>query len=126
MRVTTTIGTFTRKMDPYQKCSSRAPPVIGPKATAIPEVAPQMPSAFCRSLWSVNTVVRMASVAGKMKAAATPISARAAIRVPVAWLAAAAAEKIPKKTSPTCITPLRPSRSPIPPPARSSPEKARL
>ncbi len=34
--VTMTIGTFTRKIDPYQKCSSSAPPVIGPKATAMP------------------------------------------------------------------------------------------
>ena len=47
--VTTTMGTLTRKIDPYQKCSSSAPPVMGPKATAMPEVAPQMPSAFCRS-----------------------------------------------------------------------------
>ncbi len=45
-RVTTTIGTFTRKIDPYQKCWSNAPPVTGPNATAMPDVAPQMPSAF--------------------------------------------------------------------------------
>ncbi len=83
MSVTTTMGTLTRKIDPYQKCSSSAPPVMGPKATAIPDVAPQMPRAFCRSAWSVNTLVRMARVAGKMKAAATPMRARLAIRVPV-------------------------------------------
>ena len=39
---------------------------------------------------------------------------------------AAAAEKRPKKTNPTCMVPLRPRRSPMPPPARSSPAKARL
>ncbi len=49
IRVITTIGMFTRKIDPYQKCSSSPPPTIGPKATAMPEVAPQMPSAFWRS-----------------------------------------------------------------------------
>ena len=83
MSVTMTIGTLTRKIDPYQKCSSSAPPVIGPKATAMPDVAPQMPRAFCRSDGSGKTLVRMARLAGKMKAAATPMSARLVMRVPV-------------------------------------------
>ena len=125
-RVTMTIGTLTRKMDPYQKCSSSAPPTIGPKATAIPDVAPQMPRAFCRSDGSGKTLVRMARLAGKMKAAATPMSARVEINVPVVCDQAAAAEKRPKKTNPTCMVPLRPRRSPMPPPARSSPANARL
>ena len=77
------MGTFTRKMEPYQKCSSRAPPTTGPKATAIPDVAPQIPNAFCRSAWSGKMLVRMARLAGKTKAAATPMRARAVIRVPV-------------------------------------------
>ena len=81
--MTITIGTLTRKIDPYQKCSSSAPPTIGPNATAMPDVAPQIPSAFCRSDGSGKTLVRMARLAGKMKAAATPISARAAISEPV-------------------------------------------
>ena len=126
MSVTTTIGTLTRKIDPYQKCSSSAPPTIGPKATAIPDVAPQIPSAFCRSDGSGKTLVRMARLAGKMKAAATPMSARVVISAPVVCDQAAAAEKRPKKTSPTCMVPLRPRRSPMPPPARSRPAKARL
>ncbi len=75
-RVTATMGRFTRKIEPYQKCSSSAPPTIGPNATAMPDVAPQMPSAFCRSEWSGKTLVRMARLAGKMKAAATPMRAR--------------------------------------------------
>ena len=70
--------------------------------------------------------MRMASVAGNTKAADTSIRARLAIRVPVEWLAAAAAEKTPKATRPAIMTPLRPRRSPMPPPARSSPAKARL
>ena len=49
----------------------------------MPDVAPQIPSAFCRSDGSGKTLVRMARLAGKMKAAATPISARVAISVPV-------------------------------------------
>ena len=71
-------------------------------------------------------LVKMARLAGKMKAAATPMSARAEISVPVECDKAAAAENSPKKTRPTCMVPLRPSRSPMPPPARSSPAKARL
>ena len=126
MRVTMTIGTLTRKIDPYQKCSRSAPPVIGPNATAMPDVAPQMPRAFCRSDGSGKTLVRMARLAGKMKAAATPMSARAVMSPPVECDQAAAAEKRPKNTRPTCIVPLRPRRSPIPPPARSSPANARL
>ena len=69
--VTITIGTFTKKIDPYQKCSSSAPPTIGPNATAMPDVAPQIPSAFCRSDGSGKTLVRIARLAGKMKAAAS-------------------------------------------------------
>ena len=126
MSVTTTIGTFTRKIEPYQKCSSSAPPTIGPKATAMPDVAPQIPSAFCRSDGSGKTLVRMARLAGKMKAAATPMSARVVISPPVVCDQAAAAENRPKKTRPACMVPLRPRRSPMPPPARSRPAKARL
>ena len=120
------MGTLTRKMDPYQKCSSNAPPTTGPKATAIPDVAPQMPSAFCRSDGSGKMLVKMARLAGKMNAAATPMSARAVMSDPVECDTAAAAENRPKKTRPTCIVPLRPKRSPMPPPASSSPAKARL
>ena len=126
MSVTTTIGTLTRKIEPYQKCSSSAPPTIGPKATAMPDVAPQIPSAFCRSDGSGKTLVRMARLAGKMKAAATPMSARVEMSAPVECDQAAAAEKRPKNTRPTCMVPLRPRRSPIPPPASSRPAKARL
>ena len=89
-------------------------------------MAPQIPRAFWRSAWSGKTLVKIARLAGKMNAAAIPMSARAAMSVPVECDAAARAEKSPKKTSPTCIVPLRPRRSPIPPPARSSPAKARL
>src|ERR1700685_1986127 len=92
MNVTTTIGTLTRKIDPYQKCSSSAPPTTGPKATAIPDVAPQIPTAFCRSDGSGKTLVKMARLAGKMKAAATPMSALVAMSVPVESEKAAAAE----------------------------------
>ena len=91
--VTSTIGTLTRKIEPNQKCSRSAPPTMGPKATAMPEVAPQMPSAFWRSDGSVKMSVRMASEAGKTNAAATPISARAEISSPVLWLTAARTEK---------------------------------
>ncbi len=74
----------------------------------------------------MNTLVKMARLAGKMNAAATPMRARVPINVAVEWDAAAATEKSPKNTRPTCMVALRPSRSPIPPPARRSPAKAKL
>ena len=73
------IGTLMKNTDPHQKFSSSQPPVIGPAATAMPLTALQMPIALARSPGSVNTLVRIASVAGKISAAPMPISARPTI-----------------------------------------------
>ena len=73
------IGTLISSTDPHQKCSRRNPPAIGPRATAAPVTADQMPIAWARSLASVNTFDRIASVVGKIRAAPMPIRARAAI-----------------------------------------------
>ena len=54
--------------------------MIGPAATPIPLTALQMPIALARSRGSGKTFVMIASVAGKIAAAPTPISARARIR----------------------------------------------
>ena len=76
---TTVSGTFTMKIDPHQKWSSRKPPSTGPSATPRPAVAAQMPMAVARSRVSVKTLIRSDSVAGMMKAAPAPMIARAAI-----------------------------------------------
>ena len=46
---TITIGTLIRKTEPHQKCSSSAPPTIGPIATARPTAPAQTPIAWPRS-----------------------------------------------------------------------------
>ena len=51
-----TIGMFTKKIEPQQKCSSSQPPVTGPRATARPDTPDQMPMALARSVGSVNTL----------------------------------------------------------------------
>ena len=76
---TITMGTLMKNTDPHQKCSSNQPPAIGPAATAMPLVALQTPIALARSLGSRNTLVRIASVAGKISAAPTPMRPRATI-----------------------------------------------
>jgi len=64
MSVTTTIGTLTRKIEPYQKCSSSAPP-RWTEGHGDARRGPQIPSAFCRSDGSGKTLVRMARLAGR-------------------------------------------------------------
>ncbi|CAB4786031.1 unannotated protein [freshwater metagenome] len=66
-------------------------------------------------------MVRMESVAGKMNAAARPISARIEINCVLLCDQAAIALKMAKKTSPPCMTFLRPRRSESPPPASKNP-----
>lgn len=65
-----------RKTEPHQKWSSNQPPVTGPMATAMPEVPAQMAMARARSRWSVNTLVRIESVAGMISAPPMPMTAR--------------------------------------------------
>ena len=77
---TTQSGTLTRKIEPHEKLSSRNPPATGPRATPSPAVAAQMPTAVARSRSSGNTLMSSDSVAGMMKAAPAPITARQAIR----------------------------------------------
>ena len=61
----TTTGTLTRRTPSDQeKCRSSAPPDTGPIATARPDTADQMPIAVARSRGLVNTLLRIASVAG--------------------------------------------------------------
>jgi hypothetical protein len=64
---------------PHQNCSSSAPPVIGPKATARPVLAPHRPIALARAARSRKTWVRIDRVVGKTAAAPIPVKARAAM-----------------------------------------------
>ena len=75
MSATITIGTLTMNTDPHQKWSSRKPPATGPSATAMPATPDQIPIASARSRASVNTLVRIDSVAGMISAAPIPMTA---------------------------------------------------
>ncbi len=101
-------GRLTKKIEPHQNRWSRAPPVSGPRATARPTTPVQTPMAVARSLSSLKVLVRMASVAGKMKAAARPMSARAAMSMSVEPDRPANNEKPANADSPSCRAPFRP------------------
>ena len=79
-----------------------------------------MPIAFARSSRG-KTSVRMESVAGITSAAPTPCSARNTIRVFALSDSAAPAEASPNVTIPIIIQRRRPKRSPMVPPASTSP-----
>ncbi|CAM5248860.1 hypothetical protein SMICM304S_04582 [Streptomyces microflavus] len=80
-RASTTTGTFTRKIEPHQKCSRSSPPVIGPIAMPRPTPPAQMPMALGCSSRS-KTFIRTARVAGITKAAPKPIRARQVMSSP--------------------------------------------
>ena len=64
-----------RRPSPTRSARAASRRRSGRPATAMPLTALQMPIAFARSIGSVNVLVRIASVAGKMSAAPTPMRA---------------------------------------------------
>ncbi len=99
-RPTITIGTFTMKIEPHQKCSSRTPPVIGPSPMPSADTPAHTPIALPRSLGSVKTLVMIDSVDGMMNAPPMPMSARVAISALADGANAESAEPTPKMTRP--------------------------
>ena len=93
---------------PHQKCSSSQPPLIGPRATPSPVIAPHSPMARARSPRSVNRLEMIDRVAGKISAAPTPITARTAISAPGLSTSPPTAVAHPNTASPTSRAPLRP------------------
>jgi len=96
-----TIGTFTMKIEPHQKCSSRKPPVIGPRPIPSADTPAHTPIAFPRSAGLVKTFVMIDSVDGMMNAPPTPMSARVAISAFADGAKADSNEPMPKIASPT-------------------------
>ena len=95
-----TIGTLTMKIEPHQKCSSRKPPVIGPRPMPSADTPAHTPIALPRSAGFVKTLVMIESVAGMMNAPPTPISARVAINALADGASAESSEPVPKIASP--------------------------
>ena len=94
-----TTGTFTRKTEPHQKCSSSHPPTIGPIAMPRPDTPAQIPIARPRSS-AGKTFVRIDNVEGMISAPPIPMSARVAISVFADPANADSIEPIPKTTRP--------------------------
>ncbi len=109
-----------------EKCWSSQPPTIGPRAIAMPAVAPHSPIARARSALCVNTFEISESVAGKTMAAPSPITQRAAISSPGVLISPPARLAAPNRPSPLRSMPLRPSRSERLPAASRKEAKTRL
>ena len=75
-------GPWRQTRCPTRSARAASRRVIGPKATPSPVMAPHSPMARARSPRSVNTLEMIDSVAGKISAAPTPITARTAISAP--------------------------------------------
>ena len=100
-------GTFTRKTDPHQKCSSSRPDPAGPRAAAPADTPAQVAIALPRSSVG-NTLLMIDRVEGITKAAATPMTDRAAMTMPAESATTATAAPTRNSASPTCSAPLRP------------------
>ena len=119
-------GPMAKKMLAQLKCSSSQPPTIGPSAMATPALAPHRPMARARSARPVKTLVISESVAGKIMAAPSPITALA----PMSWAGLVVKPPmtlaVPKTASPASSIPLRPARSDSAPEVSSKAAKTRL
>jgi hypothetical protein len=85
----------------------------------------QMPIALPRSS-AGKTFVMIESVAGMIRAAPTPMAARAAITSPADEASAPATDAAPKSVVPAWSARLRPKRSPSVPIVRRSPAKTSM
>ena len=94
------MGMVAKKTELQEKCWSNRPPVIGPSATPRPVIPVHTPTAAALSLASVKVLVRMANVAGKIRAAARPIRQRATISTCVLPESPAKAENPAKRHQP--------------------------
>ena len=110
-----TIGTLTQKMERQPRPSTRAPPRIGPSASARPDTEPNTPIALARSPGSGNVLATIAIATGLSIVPPTACSARAAIRAPMPGARPHSSEPSPKAARPTWKTRQRPTRSAVEP-----------
>ncbi len=106
------IGALIKKTEPHQKCSSRNPPMIGPRAAPPAKDAAHTAMALRRSRSSGNTVRISDRVEGISVAPPSPSSARAAISISGDVAKAARTEAAPKAAVPIISSRRRPIRSP--------------
>ncbi len=107
--------------DDHEKLRISAPPMIGPTAMPTPLAAVQAAIALARSRGSPNTLTRIDSVVGIIRAPPAPITQRPAMSTSVDEAVAAITEPVRNATMPASSACRRPKRSPRLPAARSSP-----
>ena len=112
------MGTLTQKIHCHEKPSTIAPPMTGPRATAMPATPLQMPKAIPRRAGD-TAAESMVSVSGVTMAPPTPCSALATISMPMFGATAAKAEPTVKTPRPMMNMRLRPYRSPSAAPVSS-------
>ena len=114
-------GRAVRNTDPYQKCSSRNPPTMGPSAPPRANIVVHTAMAVIRS-WSSVKMLRMIDIVeGSSVAPATPSSAREAINIGAVVDDAARIEARANPAEPHISRRRRPMRSPRLPIVTSSP-----
>src|SRR3954462_3075530 len=111
---------FTYRHQRQLAYSVSRPPSSRPIAAPPPAMAPKMPNALARSDGSVKVVVSRPSAAGASSAPKTPCDARALTSTPKLPAAPPIAEATAKPIRPAMKVRLRPKRSPMRPPSRSS------
>jgi hypothetical protein len=125
-RARRTMGMFTMKTEPHQKCWRSQPPLSGPRAMPMAEKPAHTAMARARSAGTVKTLLMMDRVAGMISAPPMPIRARVAIRLFGEWTRADATEPAPKINRPMLRPRRRPKRSPRLPAESSRPAKTRV
>ena len=116
---TSPIGTLSQKIQCQEMPLTIAPPTSGPRATARPLMAPQMPSATPRRA-AGTAAESTVSVNGSTIAPPTPCSARATSSATIDGASAAPADAAVKIATPIASSRRRPKRSPSAAPVISS------
>jgi hypothetical protein len=106
-----TIGTLTQKMARQPTPPTKAPPRIGPSASARPDTEPNTPMALARSARPGNVVATIDIATGLSIVPPAPCSTRAAISQPMPGASPHSSEPRPKAARPAWKTRRRPNRS---------------
>jgi hypothetical protein len=118
-------GTFNQKMYCHDQPLVTAPPTSGPRATAAPPIAPQMPRAALRRSGGTEALSRV-SDSGMIMAPPAPWMARASTSTEMLGAMAASADAAVNTAMPRTKMRRRPKRSPMAAADISSTAKVRV
>ena len=118
-------GRLIRKIEPHQKNSSRAPPMIGPITAPPVKATVHRPMAVRRWAGSANMARISENVDGARVAPPMPSRARPRMNSSGLEDRTRSAEAVPKAAAPASRSRLRPMRSPRLPIVMSSPARTK-